>query len=148
MIVLFSFGNQVEAIYQYLYPGANGYIRYLILYLGGIVVASLPSYYRYHNDSSYSALGASGGTSGILFAAILFSPWSTLVIFPIPFPLPYVVAGVGYIIYSAWADKNSNDNIGHNAHLTGAIWGFLFTGMMNPKLFSNFLSVTLAGPGG
>lgn len=145
MFVLWSFGNAVERFY---YPSVFGYstiTMYLLLYLGGIVVASVPSFFRHRNDPGYAALGASGGVSAVVFAVIVFEPWQNLYLYGV-IPIPQILAGIAYIAYSWYADRRGTGNIGHNAHLTGAIWGFVFTCALNPPLFVAFIQKTLAGP--
>ena len=144
MFVLWSFGNALEKID---YPSAFGMssnIRYLILYFGGIIVSSIPSFIKYGNAPHYAALGASGGVSAVLFGNIIFDPWSTLYIIPIPIPIPLIIAGIGYLAYSWYMDKQGTDNIGHMAHFTGAVWGFFFTGFMKIELFSDFIQKTIS----
>jgi len=78
MFVLWSFGNAVE---NYLYPhflGEFSTLKYMALYFGGIIVSSIPSFFRYQNAPHYAALGASGGVSAVVFAVILFEPWQKL----------------------------------------------------------------------
>ena len=146
MFVLWSFGNAIEAYY---YPGFLGEFsdqKYMALYFGGIVVSSVPSYLRHNRNPNYAALGASGGVSAVVFAAILFEPWQNLYLYGV-IAIPQILAGAAYLYYSWYKDKNSSDNIGHMAHFTGAIWGFVFTGFMNFELFIRFLHKTLQGPG-
>ncbi|MEE9352440.1 MAG: rhomboid family intramembrane serine protease [Thiotrichaceae bacterium] len=145
MFVLWSFGNAIENSYYPAFLGENSIYKYLALYFGGIIVSSIPSYIRHHNDSSYAALGASGGVSAVVFAVIIFAPWQNLLLYGV-IPIPMIVAGVGYLVYSWYKDKKATDNIGHMAHLTGAIWGFFFTGLMNFNLFTHFIQKTLVGP--
>lgn len=145
MFVLWSFGNAIEKFY---YPAALGepvIVKFLILYLGGIVVASIPSYFRHQNDPQYLALGASGGVAAVVFACILFAPWQNLYLWG-AIPLPQILAGAGYLYYSWYQDKNSNDNIGHMAHFSGAIWGFVVTIVMRPDLLQRFVKLSLEGP--
>ncbi|NNF17953.1 MAG: rhomboid family intramembrane serine protease [Gammaproteobacteria bacterium] len=145
MFVLWSFGNAVETR---LYPDAfDGAItaKYLGLYLGGIVVASVPAYFRHRSDPQYMALGASGGVSAVVFAAILFAPWSNLYLYGV-IAIPQILAGVAYLYYSWYSDRNANDNIGHMAHFAGAVWGFFYTGFLNPDLFGRFVQMTMQGP--
>lgn len=145
MFVLWSFGSAIE---NYLYPnflGEYSTVKYLILYFGGIVVASIPSYLRHQDNPNYAALGASGGVSAVVFAVVIFAPWDNLYLYGV-IAIPQILAGVGYLYYSWYKDKNSNDNIGHMAHFAGAVWGFVFTGLMNPSLFVRFIEETLAGP--
>jgi membrane associated rhomboid family serine protease len=146
MFVLWSFGNAVE---RYFYPGYLGEFsaqKYMALYFGGIAVSSIPSYVRHNKNPDYAALGASGGVSAVVFAAILFEPWQNLYLYGV-IAIPQILAGAAYLIYSWYKDKKSTDNIGHMAHFTGAVWGFLFTGFMNFELFTRFLQKTLQGPG-
>ena len=101
---------------------------------------------RHNKNPNYAALGASGGVSAVVFAAILFEPWQNLYLFGV-IAIPQILASVAYLFYSWYKDKKSTDNIGHMAHFTGAVWGFLFTGFMNFELFTRFLQKTLHGPG-
>ncbi|PID45599.1 MAG: rhomboid family intramembrane serine protease [Proteobacteria bacterium] len=145
MFVLWSFGTAIERFYYPSFLGQLSSVMYLLLYFGGIVVASIPSYLRHRNDSSYAALGASGGVSAVVFAVIVFEPWQNLYLYGV-IAIPQIIAGIAYIAYSWYKDKHATDNIGHMAHLTGAIWGFAFTCALNMNLLTNFVSKTLAGP--
>lgn len=145
MFVLWSFGNAIEAAYYPAFLGGDITIKFLLLYFGGIVVASIPSYLRHQDNPSYAALGASGGVSAVVFAVIMFAPWQNLYLYGL-IAIPQIIAGVAYLAYSWYKDKNSGDNIGHMAHFTGALWGFFFTGFMNTDLFGRFIQLTLAGP--
>ena len=145
MFVLWSFGNAVEQRYYPYFLGENSAVYYLILYFGGIVVSSIPSYLRHSNDPNYAALGASGGVSAVVFAIILFAPWNNLYLFG-AIPIPQILAGVGYLYYSWHQDQHAQDNIGHMAHFTGALWGVAFTVFMNFDLLGRFIQETLKGP--
>jgi len=145
MFVLWSFGNALEKFYYPNFIGAAANIKYLALYFGGIIVSSIPSYLRYQKDNRYAALGASGGVSAVVFAVILFAPWQNLYLYGV-IAIPQIIAGVAYLYYSWYKDKKGNDNIGHMAHFTGAIWGLGFTILMNPSLFGRFIELTLKGP--
>lgn len=145
MFVLWSFGSIVEKLY---YPGFLGdfpTLKFLGLYFGGIIVSSIPSYLRHKNDSTYAALGASGGVAAVVFAAIVFAPWQNLYLYG-AVPIPQIIAGVAYLYYSWYKDQRAQDNIGHMAHLTGAVWGFVFTAAMSPAVFMRFIELTLQGP--
>ena len=145
MFVLWSFGNAIETYFYPSFIGEFSAEKYLALYLGGIVVSSIPSYLRHNKDPGYAALGASGGVSAVVFAAILFEPWQNLYLYGV-IAIPQILAGAAYLYYSWYKDKNSNDNIGHMAHFSGAVWGFMFSGLLNAELFSRFLQKTLQGP--
>ena len=145
MFVLWSFGNAIESVYYPAFLGEFSTVKYLLLYFGGIAVASFPSYLRHHNNPQYAALGASGGVSAVVFAVIIFDPWRNLYLWGV-IAIPQILAGAGYLYYSWYKDKKATDNIGHMAHFTGALWGFAFTGMMNFDLFARFIRKTLEGP--
>ncbi|MEM1119260.1 MAG: rhomboid family intramembrane serine protease [Bacteroidota bacterium] len=140
MYVLWLFGEQVEIRFVGLFGALQGRIFYLVMYLLTIVAASLYTHYKHKDNSYYAALGASGATSGVLFSYILFNPWQGLMIFPIPFFIPAVILGFLYLLYSSWASKKSMDNIGHDAHFYGAIFGFLFTIALDPAILANFFT--------
>ncbi len=135
MITLYSFGGAVERIFAE-WIGVAGFV---LFYLSAIVVAILPTYLRHRNDANYRSLGASGGVSAVLFAFILFDPWSKLIIFPIPVPIPaFVFAGL-YVGYSIWMDRRGGDNVNHSAHLWGGAYGVLFTLLLEPQVFTHFI---------
>src|SRR5690606_41152593 len=58
MYVLWMFGTAVEEAYGAL-TGRNPLLPYLVLYLGGIVLSSLPGYFKHRHDPTYRAVGAS-----------------------------------------------------------------------------------------
>ena len=145
MFVLWSFGTAIETYYYPAFLGEFSAEKFMLLYFGGIMVSSIPSYIRHNKNANYAALGASGGVSAVVFAAILFEPWQNLYLYGV-IAIPQIVAGVAYLAYSWHQDKKSNDNIGHMAHFTGAVWGFLITGLMSLDLFTRFFEKALQGP--
>ena len=145
MLVLWSFGNAIEKYYFPTFLGDFSAQKYMLLYFGGIVVSSVPDYVRHNRNPNYAALGASGGVSAVVFAAILFEPWQNLYLYGV-IAIPQILAGAAYLYYSWYKDKNATDNVGHMAHFAGAIWGFLFTGLLSIDLFARFIQKTLQGP--
>ena len=133
MYMLFMFGGWVESYFVML-KGAGGRILFLLLYLSTIIVANILTGLQKQNDPGFRSVGASGATSAILFIYILRNPWE-MFIFP---PLPAIILAFGFLIYSSWASKNSNDNIDHLAHYYGAIWGVAFTFILFPGTMSEF----------
>jgi len=136
MMVLYSFGRIVEAYYQ-IYFGIKGILYYVLLYVGGTALSTLPSYGKHKDDYSYTAVGASGAVSAVVFASIIFDPLSKIYIFLIPIGIPAIIFGILYLIYSAYMGKKNIDNIGHDAHFWGAIFGFVFTIVLKPVLIVN-----------
>lgn len=146
MFVLYQFGQFIEAAFLSIFGGLIGKIVYIVFYFSAIAVASIPSYFKHLNDSWYAALGASGATSALVFIYILFEPWGWF-LFP---PLPALLFGVAYLWYSSYMSKRGNDNIGHDAHFYGAVYGILFivaAGLIfSPGLLFHFIQQILAGP--
>lgn len=137
MYVLYEFGSVVERLYLAELGPSTGRIAFVGMYLVTIVAANIPTHLKYRNVSGYAAIGASGAVSGLLFAYVVFYPWSWLgIMFVIP--CPAIVFAALYLVYSSWASKNSNDNIGHDAHFYGAIVGMLITFALMPDQLSGF----------
>lgn len=122
MFVLYSFGNIVEVIFASAY-GAKGGLYYVLFYVIAAAVSSIWDYLLNRDNYSYNALGASGAVNAVLFASIVFNPMSKLIVFPIPVPLPAWLFAVLYLVYSVYMSKRGGDNIGHRAHISGAIFG-------------------------
>jgi membrane associated rhomboid family serine protease len=138
--VFWQFGGLVERYYKMEHGPMLGSIFYLILFFGGLVAASLFSYYKHKNNYGYRALGASGAVSGVLFAAIVFQPLMPLQLIFLPFiKIPAVVMGALYLLYSSYMARKGNDNIGHDAHFWGSVWGFVLTIALKPLLFLSFI---------
>jgi membrane associated rhomboid family serine protease len=139
MFVLYSFGAFVEEALKDLF-GSRGFLYYLMLYVGGVLFSTLWDFGKFKNDPYYSAVGASGAVSAVVFASILLNPGSSIFLFPIPFPLPSWVFGIVYLVYSAYMGKKGIDNIGHTAHFWGAVYGIALIIVLVPGVISNFFS--------
>ncbi len=138
--VLFSFGAQVEIYFSLIWGKAFGPIIYLGLYGSGLIMSSLYSYFKHKDNGGYQALGASGAVSAVVFSFILLMPTSGMGIIFIPgIHFPAVFFGLAYLAYSAYMSKKGRDNIGHDAHYWGSVWGFAFPIVFKPVLFLVFL---------
>jgi len=137
MFVLYSFGQAVEYYYSVTF-GSNSTWFYMTLYAGALVISDLPTFYKNKDNVAYRGLGASGAVSAVVFASILFAPMNDILIWGI-LPVPGIVLGIIYLIYSARQAKQGADNINHDAHFYGAVFGFLFTLLLKPSLFGDFL---------
>ncbi len=135
MFVLWSFSDAVLYYFSRTLPG-NSNMLFLLFFFSAIVISSLYSYKKEQNNYNYNALGASGGVAAVVFASILYNPYGTILLYFIP--VPGIVLGVGYLVYSRIMAKRNMDNIGHDAHFFGALYGFTFPIALNPKLFLHF----------
>lgn len=141
MIALYFFGGVIERIYEKTFGGI-GTIFYLTTYLVGIIVANLKTYYDHRNSSFYNSLGASGGVASVLFASILYKPTVGICIYFV-ICIPAFILGAIYLIYSFYFGKRMADNINHDAHLFGAIFGIVFTILLRPAVIIQFIQQIL-----
>jgi membrane associated rhomboid family serine protease len=131
MITLYFFADQV--IYKV------GSFYFFLIYFGSLIFGNLLSYYFHKNESYYSAVGASGAVTGILYAAILLFPGMELYLYFIPIPIPSYIVGVWYMLYSIYGMKSRVGNIGHDAHFGGAIGGYVLTLLIAPQVLETHL---------
>ena len=136
MFTFWSFGTYIEAIFKY--QGFNTG-DFLILYFGGMIVASIYDLIRRRNDPHFVSIGASGALSAVLFTSIFFDPWGKILLFGI-IPIPGIIFGLIYLAYCQYMAKQAKDNVNHNAHFYGAFFGFIFPMLLRPSLFHTFLS--------
>ena len=119
-----------------------GEINFLIIYFTSLIFGNWLTYRFNSNNINYSAVGASGAVMGIVYSAILLNPDMTLFFFVLP--MPGYLFGLGYLFYSIYSMKKVNDNIGHEAHLGGAIAGFFSTIIISPAVvFTNLFTVLI-----
>ncbi len=141
MLVFWSFGRVLIQYMNYFW-GSTGIILFVFLYLSAIIVSSFFSVAKHKDDMGYSAVGASGATSAIVFASIFFDPWNMIYFFGV-LPVPGILFGAIYLIYSYRMAQKGQDNIGHDAHFWGAVYGFTFPIFFKPQLFMYFLDQLL-----
>ncbi len=137
MIVLFSFGRAIEAYFKYNF-GDRHIIYFFLLYFGGILASNIYALIKHHKNYFYNSVGASGAVSAVLFAAIFFDPWNKIYFFGI-LPIPGIVFAGLYLVYSYQMSMKQKDNVAHDAHFLGALYGFIFPMLLNPQLFNVFM---------
>jgi len=140
MFTLFFFGRNIELIFKL--GGLGGQFAYLALYLLGLIVSDIPSYIKHRNNYQYRSLGASGAVSAVVFACIVFSPWSSIYLYG-ALKISAAAYAVLYLIYCVYMSKKDADHINHDAHLWGSVFGIVFTviliAALQPSLFSIIL---------
>ena len=136
MYALYIFANAVLINFGNLY--------FLLIYFGSLLAGGVYSFSQNKNNDYYSAIGASGAVSGIVFAAIILYPEMKLRMFPIPIEMPGYVFGIGYLLYSIYGMKKQLGNTGHSAHLGGAIGGYVLTLILRPSLISQHTIIIAA----
>lgn len=139
MFTLFFFGRAIER----LYIAKFGYLGFLGFYVAAIIFSVLPDFIKSGNGHTRTVLlGASGGVSAVLFAFVLLAPWQLIYFFAI-IPVPAIVFAILYVAYSIYAYKKGNDNIGHLAHMAGAVFGVVATIAIEPALLLHFIGELL-----
>ncbi len=136
MFTFYFFGQAIESIYGYLH-GTLGLVYFVVLYLVGIIIADIPTYFKHKNHPHYNALGASGGVSAVVFSSIMFNPLNEIGIFGVIW-VPGFILGILYLIYSVYMGKNKYDNVNHDAHLYGALFGIVFSIFIRPNVIIEF----------
>lgn len=136
MFVLYQFGKTLELDMVY-YFEAQGKFYFFLLYFGAILFSTLLSYFRHQDNPLYQSLGASGAVSAVVFATILIRPDMELMLFLLPVPMPAFIFGFLYITAEIIMDKRAKNNIAHDAHFMGAIFGILFLSLLEPSFIKN-----------
>ena len=138
MFTLFSFGPVLEGMFVMNFGQVLGSLYFFLIYFISLLSGSLLTLVFNYKNPNYVAVGASGAISGIIFSYVLFFPFSKLLVFFIP--MPAFLFAFGYVGVSIYGVKNKFGNIGHEAHLGGALGGVLATFILIDGAFKFFLS--------
>jgi membrane associated rhomboid family serine protease len=136
MFTLYFFGKALENLYM----GELGLQHYyfLILYILGLIFANIPTYLKRKDDYNYRSLGASGAVCAVVFAAIIIRPWAEIWLYGIR--MPALIYAVLFMVYSIYMSKRGGDNVNHDAHIWGAVFGIVFTIIVDHEVFGNFIN--------
>ena len=126
MIALLSFSWSLELLF--------GYGKFALLYFISLLGGSLLALFIHRNHGDYSAIGASGAVSGVVFASVVLFPEGAIGFVILPFEMPSWVFGLLFLLISIFGIKSQTGNIGHEAHLGGAITGVLATLVIEPSV--------------
>jgi membrane associated rhomboid family serine protease len=140
MISFWSFGQFVEKQLFSYYFEEQGKLLFILLYVLAIIVAALPDYFRHRNNYAYRALGASGAVSAVIFAGIMLEPTLPIGLLFIPVRIPGYLFAILFLALSTYLARRGGGNIGHGAHITGAVFGLVYT-IVVAKLVANFDAV-------
>ena len=136
MFSFYFFGTAIERQFQAMFGQAGG-LYFIALYVLAIVVSDLPTFFKHKNNPGYNSLGASGGVSAVIFAFIIFQPLSDICLY-FALCMPGFILGALYILFSWYQGRKSNDNINHDAHLYGALFGLIFCIVVAPSSIRSF----------
>ncbi|WP_370003750.1 rhomboid family intramembrane serine protease, partial [Winogradskyella sp.] len=117
---------------------------FFLIYFISLIGGNLFALYIHRNHGDYSAIGASGAVSGIIFASIALYPGLGVGFIILPFSIPSWIYGILFVVYSIYGIKTKRDNIGHEAHLGGAIIGLIVALIIQPiAFFNNYITILL-----
>lgn len=136
MFSFYFFGHAVERDFDSLF-GRAGIYYFIVLYLTAIVVSDIPTYLKQRDNPNYNALGASGGVGSVIFVFIVLQPLQSICLY-FALCMPGFVFGAGYMAYTYYQGRKSNNNISHDAHLYGAVYGLLFCAIVYPASLLSF----------
>jgi membrane associated rhomboid family serine protease len=125
LFTLYSFGTFLESFFVKIEGPVFGSIYFFVIYFVSLLCGSLLTVATHYKDPGYVAVGASGAISGIIFSFIIFFPFSQISLFFIP--MPAFLFAILYIVASVYGMKQQFGNIGHEAHLGGALGGVIAT---------------------
>ncbi len=137
MFSLFFFGDYVEKLFR---AELGSSLWYIVFYISAIVISSLTTLFKHKDDYYYNSVGASGAVSAVIFAAVLINPQMRLMLMFIPIPIPGFIFLLLFIAYSQYMSKRNRDNINHDAHLLGGLYGLTIPILLNIQYLYNFIA--------
>lgn len=136
MLALTAFSDNIESMF--------GWSTLLLIYFSSLIGSTVFALFIHINHRDYSAVGASGAVCGIIFASIALIPNMDIGFLFLPIFIPSWLFGILYIAYSIYGIKSKNDNIGHEAHLGGALIGMFVAIILYPDaLAQNYFPILL-----
>jgi len=142
MVTVLIFGEKLEL--------GLGIGRFLLIYFASIVGGCVLSLYL-HRHHDYYALGASGGACGLIFAVIFLNPGGSMGNLFFDIGIPAWLYAILFLLAEFHGVRTQRDNIGHDAHLGGAIIGLLTVTAMypyivrqSPYLYAGVMTLTVA----
>lgn len=147
MFVLYSFyrgffpdSNTVSFQYLQTYLGGINIFQFILIYAAGIVGCSLYVLWMRWEDPSYSAVGASGAVSGVLFAFAYLFPFSKMQLIILPIPMSSWIFTALFTIVSLILSQlpKAQGIVSHEGHLGGGLFGHLAAIALWPEIFLEY----------
>lgn len=132
MFSFYSFARHVELIY--------GIPITALIYFGSAIGGDLLALALNRKNLHYRAVGASGAVCGMIFASIFLLPGGSVIVFPIPVPIPSWLFAILFILATIYGIGRQQSDIGHEAHLGGALSGVIGSILITPDiLYKDYL---------
>jgi len=136
MFVLREFGRHVELIYASVFSPDYEQWLLLALFFSGSAASVLISYRKFKDDEEYSAIGASGAISAVVFTVLMYKAFSSSDFGY--FQISIAALAFIYLLYNAILNYNKYKKVNHDAHLYGALYGIIINIIINPSLVLTF----------
>jgi membrane associated rhomboid family serine protease len=126
MLALVSFGEPVLA--------GLGPLEFLVIYAVAGLGSDLVVFALHRNDSTYRCLGASGSVFGIVMAAVVLDPSTSIAFVFVPIPIPGPLFMLAYaLIAVVLILRGHRGGVSHEGHLGGAVVGLAISGALAPR---------------
>jgi len=139
MYVFYAFGLGLQFQLGVMFPSVDGGLMLLLVYVVGLLFSNVPSLLKHHNNEGYSAIGASGAVSAVVFASILLNPTSNITLYL--FEMKAFIFGFLYLLSEAIFAKRGETKIAHNAHIAGALAGIGLLILLDYTLIGRFFGL-------
>ncbi len=113
-----------------------GSLNFVLIYFASLAGGGLLSLLIHRHHGNYSSVGASGAVCGVMFASVALFPQMRISLFPLPFSIPSWLFALSFVGFSIYGVRSRKDNIGHDAHLGGALVGMLLSLILHPAAFA------------
>jgi membrane associated rhomboid family serine protease len=138
MLTMFFFASSIEGKIM---SGSE----FILFYLSAIIIAVLPSYQKHKLNPGYKAVGASGAVSSVVFLLVLYEPWN-IVYLKFFIPIYFILYAPLFLIYSSYQNKKGTDNVAHDVHFWGALYGIAYALIFHPESLQVFLKSLQSPP--
>ncbi|HXB95578.1 MAG TPA: rhomboid family intramembrane serine protease [Puia sp.] len=135
MLSLYFFSGVVEV--------TLGTLGFIFIYFGGLIGGHLLSLFIHRHQGDYSAVGASGAVSAVMFASVALYPNMGIGMFFIPISIPSWLYALLFVLFSIYGIRSRRNNVGHDAHLGGALIGMVLALIMQPSAFARNYPIIL-----
>lgn len=130
LLALYLFGPPVER--------GLGAGPFLVVYGASGAVGTFFIWLFHRKNRRYAALGASGAIAGVVFASVVLEPTATMLLLVFPVPIPAPLFALLYLVISS-ISMGSRDGVAHEAHIGGAVAGFVLAGLLFERGFAPLL---------
>ncbi len=131
-------------LFSYLVELQLGAFGFFLLYFGSLIGGDVLTLYIRRNYPDYRSVGASGAICGVIFASIALFPGIGIGSMFLPFEFPGWLYGIFYIVFSIYGITTDTGNVGHAAHLGGALTGVVIAVGLHPSILThNYLTIGL-----